>query len=289
MGFFELRYDPKSILTYFKKSLPFIIAPLLYWFVEPVLNPNLDHVREAYYTPKFSGLMRGCLISIPIITSALVGLKKFDWRYSTHRGHIQILSGVALIWLGIFPYMAIGHFANLNSLFIGFVPGASDWDSRHQLLMPLGIAVLVVGVINYFEVKKIRESLLTILIVCTVLSTTFTHEYYLDSIKTRDVITELKNFPELQDAKLVMFDDQATRFNARGRRLRPYEWKGILQEAFPNHEIDADVIGLVRCTNSIPDYVVTILTTNGRLRALLTRDTGVQVNLERFIGCDQVN
>ena len=88
---------------------------------------------------------------------------------------------------------------------------------------------------------------------------------------------------------LVMFDDQATRFNARGRRLRPYEWKGILQEAFPNHEIDADVIGLVRCTNSIPDYVVTILTTNGRLRALLTRDTGVQVNLERFIGCDQVN
>ena len=289
MGLLELERNRKDVLTYLRNSLPFLIAPLVYWFVEPVLNPNLDPVRELYYTPKLSGILRGSLLLLPIVISALLGLTKFGWKYSTHRGNVQILSGLTLIWLGVFPYMALGHFANLNSLFIGFVPGASDWDSRHQLLMPLGMAVLVVGLVNYFELKKIRESLVTVLVACTILSATFTHEYYLDSIKTRDVIEELKNFPELENSELVMFDDQATRFNARGRRIRPYEWEGVLRSAFPNREINADVIGLVRCANQVPDYVVTIMVSRGRFRTLLTRDTGISLKIEEFNSCERAS
>lgn len=273
-------------LRFVLKNLPFLIAPVAYWFIEPLFNPSLDPVRTEYYTPKISGILRSLAIGLLVAAIATLGFVKRRWTYESSRGQIQIVLGIGLLWLGLFPYMALGHFANLRSLLIGLVPGESDWDSRHQLLTPLGLSVLFVGVVNYFQIGRRVQIMKVVLVICACLSWTFTHEYYLDSIKTRGVIDAFAKLDLPKSTSSVLIDDQATRFNARGRRVRPYEWDGMMKIANKSLSIKTDVIGFVDCSISTPDFVLAILSTHGRLRTLVTRDAGISIESHAVSPCN---
>lgn len=276
-----------SISKFFFRNLPFLVAPLAYWFIEPLFNPNLDPVRDEYYTPKTSGILRSLTIGLIMVAATIYGFVKRKWSYESSRGQIQIAVGLGLLWLGVFPYMALGHFANLHSLLIGLVPGESDWDSRHQLLAPLGLSLLFVGVINYFQVTKRGQLMKFAIVICAVMSFTFTHEYYLDSIKTQGVIAAFSELELPRSTDSVFIDDQATRFNARGRRIRPYEWDGMMKMATKSASIETDVIGFIDCVTTDPDFVLTIGSTHGRLRTLVTRDAGITIKSHPVIACSK--
>ena len=275
----------KQILKYLLRNSPFLVAPFAYWFIEPLINPNLDPVRAEYYTPKISGVLRGLTVGFVVLAATTYGFVKRRWSYESSRGQIQIVTGLGLLWLGLFPYMALGHFPNLHSLLIGLIPGESDWDSRHQLLAPLGLSLLFVGAINFFQVARRVQLLRFALVICVALSFTFTHEYYLDSIKTHGAVTAFSRLELPKSTKSVLIDDQATRFNARGRRIRPYEWDGMLKMATKSSSIKTDVIGFVDCSTTDPEFVLTIRSTHGRLRALLTRDAGISIESRPVLRC----
>lgn len=278
----------KQILKYLLRNSPFLIAPFAYWFIEPLFNPNLDPVRAEYYTPKISGVLRGLTIGFVVVAAATYGFVKRRWSYESSRGQIQIVAALGLLWMGLFPYMALGHFPNLHSLLIGLIPGESDWDSRHQLLAPLGLSLLFVGAVNFFQVARRVQLLRFTLVICAAMSFTFTHEYYLDSIKTQGVVTAFSELELPQSTKSVLIDDQATRFNARGRRIRPYEWDGMMKMATNSSSIKTDVIGFVDCVTTDPEFVLTIRSTHGRLRTLLTRDAGISIESHPVLRCGQI-
>lgn len=268
-----------------KKNLDFIFIGPAVWFIEPLLNPTTDLVRDAYYTPNIAGVTRGLVISglLMILTTFAFRIRK--WRYDSHRGGIQLLVGLILCWLGIFPYMAIGHFPNLYSLLIGFVPGASDWDSRHQLLLPLGLALAIVGIINLLNVSKVRRAALSVATFFSILNLSFAQEYYLDSIKTARVIEAFRSDEKIRELRFALIDDLTSRFNARGRTIRSYEWDAMLRAANPDLKQRSDALRFVDCNSIKPDSVITIQAQNGKLETLLTRDPGIAISVEMIQPC----
>lgn len=268
-----------------KKNWLFVLSPVTYWYVEPILNPTIDPIRAEYWTPKMSGIARG-LVFLGVAALVIVALSmKKSWRYESHRGQIQISAGLVVLWFGIFPYMALGHFPNLESLLIGFIPGQSDWDSRHQLLMPLALALIILGMLNLIKHQTLLFSAIPVLLVCSVLNFTFSQEYYLDSIKTSQTIHAFSQNSELSKMALVLIDDQAPRFNARGRRIRSYEWDAMLRAALGSNAPKSDVLRFVDCTSLKPDAIVTIAASRGKMMTLLTRDPIISLSVSKINVC----
>jgi hypothetical protein len=263
------------------------LSPIAYWFIEPIINPTLDSVRAAYYTPSMSGIIRGLVVGMLVTLIAGYFVLIRGWRYGTHRGGLQVLVGLLITWLGMFPYMALGHFPNLNALLIGFVPGASDWDSRHQLLMPLGLGLVIVGVLNFLNPARLWAGVLVVCGLSTVLNLTFSQEYYLDSIKTQRIIEAFRSDPDVKEFDMALIDDQALRFNARGRAIRSYEWDYMLKAANPGLQQTTDVLRYVDCNVMDPDAIIVIQASNGKLKTLLTRNPGITVSVQKISVCNK--
>jgi hypothetical protein len=285
LSLLESQHKHEKLTKWLQESVIFIVIAPAYWFIEPILNPTLDKVRAVYYTPSLSGVARGLVVGsfVLAVTGWFLVIRK--WRYSTHRGGVQVLVGLCLTWIGMSPYMALGHFPNLNALLIGFVPGSSDWDSRHQLLMPLGLAVIIVGVFNWLNPRSLLRGTIVVGLLSSVLNLSFSQEYYLDSIKTTRVIEALKSNEDIQDVKFALIDDQALRFNARGRSIRSYEWDAMLRAANPHLDQGTDVLRYVDCETLNPDAIIVIQATNGRLKTLLTRNPGISVTVKQIQPC----
>ncbi len=281
------KFSLENILSWLKKNLVFILLPIAYWFVEPRLNPTLDATRLAYWTPTIGGVSRALLLGVSICVPFLVFAIRFNWRYNTHRSGIQVAVGLFITWLGMFPYMALGHFPNLNALLIGFVPGASDWDSRHQLLMPLGLGLVIVGVLNFLNPARLWAGVLVVCGLSTVLNLTFSQEYYLDSIKTQRIIEAFRSNPDVKEFDMALIDDQALRFNARGRAIRSYEWDYMLKAANPGLQQTTDVLRYVDCNVMDPDAIIVIQASNGKLETLLTRNPGITVSVQKISVCNK--
>lgn len=273
------------LVSWLRKNLIFLAIGPAYWFVEPILNPTLDKVRAAYYTPSASGIARGLVVGMIVsaIPTWLIGFKKY--RYVSHRWAIQISVGLVVTWVGMFPYMALGHFPNLNSLLIGFVPGASDWDSRHQLLMPLGLAIVIVGSFNALNSARLLRGVLVVGLLSTLVNLTFSQEYLLDSIKTDRIIRQFETNDDIQGVRVALIDDQALRFNARGRAIRSYEWDAMLHAANPDLNQQTDILRYVDCSALTPDAIITVTASHGKLRTLLTRDPGISVSVRPIQPC----
>ena len=275
----------KDIQRWVGKNLIFIVLPITYWYLEPKLNPVLDPVRLAYWKPSVNGSLRGLIVGILILLFAtyLITVKKF--RYGGQRGPIQFLAGVFLIWIGMFPYMTLGHFPNLSSILLGFVPGASDWDSRHQLLMPLGMGLATVGGFNYFGPSKLVRGITAVCAISVLINFTVQQDYHLDSINTKHIVAALKISPELDNVEMVLVNDQALRFNARGRFIRSYEWDSILKTARPELSVSTDVYRYVDCDSIRPDAIVTITANNGKLRTLFTGNPSINIAVTNISPC----
>ena len=286
VSFFETYNRGISVIRWFRQNIIFVVLPLLYWFIEPIFNPTLDPVRAAYYSPSISGTLRAIALGLilGLISLYLVAIRK--WRAVSHRGGIQIVLGAIMTWIGMFPYLALGHFPNINSWMLPFVPGESDWDSRHQLLLPLGISVLVLGLINVANPNSLIKSLGFLVMVFTIFNFTFTQEYYLDSIKSVRIVEAIKSDPDFTKLKSVIIDDQALRFNARGRGVRSYEWELLMKQANPQLSQKADVYRYVDCESLRPDSIVTVTAGSGKLKTLITRNPEISLRISPVEICD---
>jgi len=58
-----------------------------------------------------------------------------------------LLIGVDVVAIGAAPYLVGGHFQTISEWIMDFTPAASDWHSRHQLLLGLGFAITITGLL----------------------------------------------------------------------------------------------------------------------------------------------
>lgn len=144
-----------------------------------------------------------------------------------HVGRAGFLSatGFVIFALGGLPYLLVGK-----------VPTFVDWETRHQLLLPVGTAVLVMaGLValgggDRAPVARAVGYLAVGVSAAAVLTSGLT--LVADWHKQQQVITALSNLDDVREASTVVVTDRTTPWNYGSRRLRFYEPTGWMHAAF---------------------------------------------------------
>ena len=171
-------------------------------------------------------------------------------------------------------------------MIVGFVPNLSDWDSRHQLLLPLGIALILVGFMNYLDSIKTQKLVVGVAILFSLLNFTFTQEYYFDALKQQQIIRALSENTQLDSFERLLIEDDALRFNARGRSIRTYEWDRIISANTSGSNKLTEVSRFIDCESFSPQAKIVISASSGRLRALVTRNVGIAIDVVEVSICN---
>lgn len=271
--------------TLFGPVLLLLMAPS-YWVLIKVIYPPSEEYR-AYYSPQVSGTIRGLLLML--VATSLLGWAHWRARNTSDSRFTKITLGCFLIALGAFPYITSGRLVDVSEWMLNFVPRSSDWDSRNQLLLGLGFAFMITGLIGKVDSHFKRKSVTILVGSCVFLNFTFMQSYMLDARKQSEVIQIFSESQTLKSGSIIMINDFALRYNARGRTYRTFEWNGMLEKAFGNTNRKHVDFGYVDCGNPeipIPDVLVTVNASNGRFKSLLTNHIGIDITATKISPCD---
>lgn len=265
-----------------------LMAPTYWLFIKNAYPPSALHL--AYYSPTLLGIIRGLFIML--IYTSFFGWTIWRFRGSRDTRHFMIALGAVLITLGAFPYITSGRLVDVSEWMLNFVPRASEWDSRNQLLLGIGLALLITGLVGPIDSKFKKKAIAVVFGLCVFLNLTFMQGYMLDAMKQKQVIDVLSKSDVVREGHIIMVNDLAERYNARGRSVRTYEWDGMLKKAFGDGSRTSADYGYVDCNNpdaKPPDVLVTINSANGRFKSLLTRNVGIYLVAELINPCPKTH
>lgn len=287
LHFFALNcssYSRNQIRRYFGPLSLLLMAPIYWLYTKTVFPPSSDLTE--YYKPQISGILRGFLLIS--ITTALSIWAIRRHGISTPSRNVKVMVGLQLIALGSFPYITSGRLVDISEWMINFVPRLSDWESRHQLLLGLGLSLIIVGLFSSADSITSKQGVKLIMFSCVTLNFTFMHSYWLDYRKQTEIIEIMAESYVVAEGKVIMFNDLALNYNARGRRYRWYEWHGMLQRSFGDSKRSVADFEYLDCgaENLVPDVLVTINTTQGRLRSTISNSLGIQINAVKINPCN---
>jgi hypothetical protein len=271
----------------FLRTLPLVLLPIVYLAVRSVFWPPSGNAA-VMYGPQLLGAARAILFVTICSVPLFLYIASCKYR-SIKRPSLLVSVGVFSISLAAFPYMVGGHLVDISDWLIAFIPNFSDWNSRHQLLLPLGFALIIGGSLKLDSTKPLRWTsspvLSTIVACCVVLNVTFAQEYFLDGKKQDSIMAAMANSEDLKNASAILVDDSAVRFNARGRGIRSYEWEGMLQKVFGERSRKVSQLQYVDCKEFQPDAVLRISAPNGRLESTLRRNVAIDISVEQINPC----
>ena len=282
---FELHRSKVRACAY--SVILFLVAPV-YFVMVRLLDPAIPS-RTEYFTPSVSGTAKGLVL---ILVSGLWMLSTF-WK-STNISLIsrkQMVSvGAFLVSIGSFAYMAADNLSDVSEWMLNFVPRASDWDSRHQLLLGIGTALIIVGLIGDLRTRARKQMFSLLLVCCVSLNFIMMKSYYVDWRKSVGFIAAMSEYRGSTNLDRVMVIDtpSAQRFNARGRVIRPYEWEVMLSEALNGQKVKVVNSDQVLCwvpDQIIPQSIIQVFATADPSRALITGDVGVSVAVTEMNPC----
>lgn len=228
----------KGIVIFIKKYCLLIILPLVYfaskklWFSPygmykgynedfnflKVIKAPILQVANLFEANISLGL---CALML-LVSASLINRFEFAANQAKTNVKLWILAGCVILIAGGFPYWLLGR-----------VPTFNAWSSRHQLLMPLGAAVLLAGIILTRSSHSARKYLF---IMIASVSLTYDIEsyvsYYADWQKQKQLIALFKDNKEIEHASLIIFEDQSRSKNYQHREYAVHEWNGLLENAF---------------------------------------------------------
>jgi hypothetical protein len=133
--------------------------------------------------------------------------------------------GLAALVLALLPYLLVGK-----------LPSFHQWETRHQLLMPLGVGIILVATVRALS-KSVSPPLARLVSLGLVATLTFVSlaisvTLVADYRKQAQVIKALAHEPLVAKANLVLFSDEAPDLNYDSRMFQFYEYNGWLTKAF---------------------------------------------------------
>ena len=265
-----------------------LVCISLFQFAHRYLLPNIFEsmviTQDGYNSILPAFLMRATLFaSVLIVPLCVAFLRNLNLK-PVPRENILFCIGLALTGVGTFPYLAVGHFANLSDWVLPFLPDESDWNSRHQLLQAFGFAFILLAVGLMFGVRN-RSFLAGVVALSICLNITTYSAYFLDSTKQDEIISALHEVEsQLANVNAVVVEDETPRFNARDRWIRSYEWTAMIQRS-TGLSIEADYDRIQFCEDFKPSKRITISTTNGRFKSLLSGKVGIVLKISDLPSC----
>jgi hypothetical protein len=247
----------------------FLIAslPINYLLLRKLFWPPTKDWTD-YHQVTSAGLRVALLpIVIGLVPLGVIAMRKGK-NLSVNFGLTLLVVGFLVTALALFPYFA-------GDLYVGYAGRPAyltvfefraDWRSRHQLLMPLGLALSVVGLNELFNWRKKNFVFVATVALSVTLNMFWGSQYFLMSHKQEQLVelfATTKNKIEIASV-----EDDAMQFNGRGASFRSYEWNGFMTLA----EIST---GRPGC-EALPSGTALVLKSNTPyLKALVTRDLGL--------------
>lgn len=232
----------KNLVEHFRwlirKSI-FLILPFFYWTLRTLYWPE----QVAYHNVT-AGVIGGSLNAPAIAFVIGVGLY-YLWRRADlkHRPSVLIiLTGFIVLFVGIYPYILYGFFGTNISGLILYVTtflGRTSWYTRHQILQPLGVSLVIIGSMNYLKIKVGRAFQRwhhLVLFVCVLFNLGFGFEHVLDYSKQKEIVLQLKLAGESESKNYYQFFDQTRGINARGQTMYYRAWSGLIGLAYGSDE-----------------------------------------------------
>jgi hypothetical protein len=276
--------EQRKMKTLFRFS--FLAVAPLYLFIAWVFDPPVKE-RQEYFTPGLSGVVRAIVILVAVslifVWSAIRKHKDEDqWRINV----LFSLSFFALT-LGAAAYIASGRLVDISEWMMNFVPRASDWESRHQLLLGLGIALFVSTLLMTID-RGIRTRVFVGLVgICVVLNLSMMQGYYFDALKQKETVSLLSNIEEISEWNSVLVADEADVYNARNRGIRSYEWEQMIIKAGGNENV-AVVTSIQPCEigqETEPAVYLLVTPSRGRLAAMVKGEVGINIRITSVSVC----
>ena len=224
----------RLLIAFARANFVMLLLPVLYWGLRSIFWPE----EVAYHDVSLTSLLKTTYFVL-ISGGLLVIIFVLQLKLKAKKQSLQLIfAGILSIFLGIYAYVISGFFSPNWSFFSKYIEtflGRSDWYSRHQTLQPLGVALLIVGVIGLLPkfLKKFTKGVQAlILAVCVVINIGFGFEYVVDYSKQKEVISVLKEEGEGKSESNYHFVDQTILLNARGRAYRERDWQGLIWSAY---------------------------------------------------------
>ena len=273
-----------KVKTLFRVSY-LAVAPL-YLFIAWVFNPPVEERRD-YFTPGLSGVVRALVIllavSLVFVWSAIRKHKDQEqWK-------MNVLFSLSFLFLavGAAAYIASGRLVDISEWMLNFVPRASDWDSRHQLLLGPGMSLLVSTFLMTIDKKRRTRAFVGFVALCVVLNFSMMQGYYFDALKQKETVSLLSNLEEISEWRSVLVADEADVYNARNRGIRSYEWEQMIVKAGGNENV-AVMTSFQPCApDQNPTSAVFLLveSSQGRLVSMVKGGVGLRIRAPSVSVC----
>ncbi|OFW09495.1 MAG: hypothetical protein A3H96_03995 [Acidobacteria bacterium RIFCSPLOWO2_02_FULL_67_36] len=279
--------------------VPFGGLPLLFWFVKRQFFRPYG-LLEGYNEINLGNLQH----DLPWLVAGLAYTLVFVavWRYVKSE-RLKALSaipiGLWILWLAVVPYRAIGFGVPIR---VWWDLSFYDWWSRHQLLLPLGFAVVVTSVDKALRFKRVPVIVCLVVVASVAYNVRVESEYYVDWTKQREIIRLLGSSEDVRKSKTILFEDDAAFLNARTRTFRHYEYNGWLKRAYGDEtrfamdrplwrgslsdQIDpswrnafSEKYNAGQYVAGVPDALIRIHAANGRWRTFVTGSAKVSLEV----------
>jgi len=283
-----LEFDKKTkkwkAASWFHASY-YLIAPVYLMFAWIFSPPSGD--RRDYFTPGLSGIVRTILVLILVCSFFLwIVFRKdtddADWNQ-------KLLFSVSFLCLGFgsAAYISSGRLVDVSEWMLNLVPRASDWESRHQLLLGIGIALFFSTLLVSVETTLRKQSFIVLVVGCVFLNISMMQGYFFDAMKQREAISILSKYDDLSDWQQVIVVDKAVVYNARNRKVRSYEWEQIIKKAGGGESISVMTETLPCSIGKMQDSaVLMILESNrGRFASMLRGGIGLTIRVASVAIC----
>ena len=275
LPFLHFAWLNKTELLGFKKlnrrhlQITMIAAlPVLYVVSRSLFWPPSESWQD-YQQPTAAGFLTGLWpVLISLLGLSIIGLRHIK-KKPTHYGLVLLICGFSITALALFPYFLAELYVGYagRPAFITVLEFRADWRSRHQLLMPLGLALSVVGLNDLFKWKRSKNIFAGFIIVVSVgLNMFWGSQYFLQSHKQEQLVELFKSTKG--NLVIASVGDSTLRFNGRENDFRGYEWDGFMTLA----EISTDRPGCEALPNG---SVLNLKSNKPYLSALVSRDLGL--------------
>ena len=240
--------------------IAYVVSRSLFW-------PPSESWQD-YHQPTRAGFLTGLWpVLIGLVGLAIIGFRQLKKKL-THFGFVLFICGFSITALALFPYFAgelyVGYAG--RPAYITVFEFRADWRSRHQLLMPLGLALSVVGLNELLKWQGKNIAVSTVLVISVALNMFWGSQYFLQSHKQEQLV-ELFKITKGK-VEIASVADLTLRFNGRESTFRGYEWDGFMTLA----EISTDRPG---CEALPSGAALTLKSDTPYIKALVTRDLGL--------------
>jgi len=178
--------------------------------------------------------------ALPNIFQLYAGARIHDGEYLLLM--ISVFKLVATIFIGFLVLYLSSKVRNIGSLITSnlliflylintYFVGPMQWESRLQLLWPLGLALLSLGLFEKIPIRFHRKNTFALVIMLTFVTSLISAEYYVDSLKQRALVSEIQTVLKNPNGKVLIVTENGYSLNARQRTYRNYEWSGIINSA----------------------------------------------------------